>query len=77
MTLETFLNLDCTVVYIFFFFYYPTFLRFFIFCIAQEHLGNSGGKHVKTQKYTSIKGGVRDNLKQKTLFSLIFYGDTA
>ena len=24
-----------------------------------------------------LKGGVGDNLKEKTLFSLIFYGDTA
>ena len=24
-----------------------------------------------------LKGGVRDNLKQKTFFSMIFYGDTA
>ena len=28
-------------------------------------------------QFEVFKGGVGDNLKEKTLFSLIFYGDTA
>ena len=30
-----------------------------------------------TQVFIILRGGVGDNLKEKTLFSLIFYGDTA
>ena len=35
-------------------------------------------KDIKKDKICeNFKGGIRANLKQKTLFTLIFYGDTA
>ena len=34
-------------------------------------------EEAKVKQRSPLRGGVRDNLKQKTLFSLIFYGDTA
>ena len=47
--------------------------------LTEVHPPGTAVLHVKVNRFfLPFKGGgVRDNLKQKTLFSLIFYGDTA